>query len=393
MTHIVILGGGYAGLLATLRLSPLSAQITLVNNRDFFLERIRLHQETAGQTIVKRPLADYLKGTPVNLVVGQVTGLDLAQKKVLVEQAGQTRPLAYDYLVYALGSYTNTNVPGVAQYAYTVENPDTAAQIQQCPAGGQVLVVGGGHTGVEWVTELAEQHPHLRFTLASSHPAGRNLSPAAQKYLAQTFQALQIKSVTGVTIQEVRPGQAITHTGQVLSFDVCLWAGSFAVSDLAHTAGLATNQHQQIWVDGSFRSISHPEVYAIGDAAAFSHAEPLRQSCATAMPQGAYAADHLKHWLTYQQELPPFRFSYSAQCLSLGRGRGLLQLVNGYDEPTRFIVTGRVGKWIKEMICRYTTFSLWLEQKRPGSYLWLKGHAPRIAQSYSSTAQPGLARP
>lgn len=385
MTHIIILGGGYAGLLATLRLAPVSAQITLINNRDFFLERIRLHQETAGQTIVKRPLADYLRHTRVNLVVGQVTKLDVTQKTVFVEQEGQLRPLVYDYLVYALGSYTNTNVPGVAQFAYTVENPDTAAQIRQCPAGGQVLVVGGGHTGVEWVTELAEQYPHLHFTLASSHPAGRNLSAAAQKYLAQTFQELQIQTVTGVTIQEIRPGQALTHTGQVLPFDVCLWAGSFAVSDLAHTAGLATNPHQQVLVDGSFRSISHPEVYAIGDAAAFSQAEPLRQSCATAMPQGAYAADHLKHWLTYQQELPPFRFSYSAQCLSLGRGRGLLQLVNGYDEPTRFIVTGRVGKWLKEGICRYTTFSLWLEQKRPGSYLWLKWHAPRSTKTPLTT--------
>src|SRR5436309_12472992 len=91
-TQVVIIGAGYAGLLATVRLAgrlrrqrhePVS--ITLVNASDVFVERLRLHEFAANQSIKRRPITSVLRGTGVNFVQGYVGGIDTAQRMVVVQ--------------------------------------------------------------------------------------------------------------------------------------------------------------------------------------------------------------------------------------------------------------------------------------------------------------------
>src|SRR5690349_22530394 len=111
-TRILVLGAGVAGLLFTLRLSGKVAhspvQITLVDEADTFTVRPRLHEFATNQRIFSRPFPQILRKTRVQFVQGRVTSLDPSQRHITVlDQQQQQHELAYDYLVYALGSMTD----------------------------------------------------------------------------------------------------------------------------------------------------------------------------------------------------------------------------------------------------------------------------------------------
>ena len=163
----------------------------------------------------------------------------------------------------------------------------------------------------------------------------------------------------------------LTSDGQRFESDVTVWAGAFGVPSLAREAGIAVNRIGQIIVDPYLRSVSHPEIFAVGDAAATG----LRMACATAMPIGAHAADNLTAVLR-GNPLKPFRFGFGGRCISLGRHDGLIQMVNSDDSPREFIFTGRTAAFFKETICRYAYYSLPLERLIPGFYYLPRGSMP-----------------
>src|ERR1044072_6150397 len=119
MTHIVVLGGGYSGqTAANLAARTLNAEVTLVNERDRFVKRVRNHQLAAGQELRRTPLADLLRGSGVELVVDRVTAIDTAARAVILATG---EPIHYDTLIYALGSHADmAAAPGVAEHAVTV---------------------------------------------------------------------------------------------------------------------------------------------------------------------------------------------------------------------------------------------------------------------------------
>ena len=118
-TRILVLGAGIAGLLFTLRLAGKvareSVQITLVDESDTFTVRTKLHEFATNQRVFRRSFPEILRKTQVQFVQGRVTSLDPGQRRVTVQdQQQQQYELAYDYLVYALGSLTDRHsVPGV----------------------------------------------------------------------------------------------------------------------------------------------------------------------------------------------------------------------------------------------------------------------------------------
>lgn len=385
-TRIVIIGAGYAGLLATLRLARRTRRqpvvITLVNASDTFVERTRLHQQASGQRVKTLAIGDLLKGTKVEFVQGKVLALHPGQRQIVVQNA-TSRELGYDYLLYALGSHTALEqLPGAGEHAYALEQFAPFAQrLGQLAPHGRILVIGGGLTGIEAATEIAESYPHLHVTLASHSALGADLAPAGARYLRTTLRQLGIAVCEQTKIARLTAGQALTATGDVLPFDLCLYTAGFAASPLAQQAGLAVNGKGQVLVDGALRSVSHPAIYAIGDAAVFAPecALPLRMACATALPMAAQAAENLARRLVGGKE-QPFRFGYAARCISLGRHAGLVQLVDAADQPRRWVFTGRLGAWIKERILEYTVVSLRLERYF-AFYNWPQTHTAQAREA------------
>ncbi|MCC6214680.1 MAG: FAD-dependent oxidoreductase [Polyangiaceae bacterium] len=376
MTRVVILGGGYAGVMAALRLSGRSgrgAAVTLVNERAAFVERIRLHERAAGRRVPARSLARMLRGTRTRLVVDRAVRLDPARRTVTLGGGGELR---YDLLIYALGSARRDGpIPGLAEHAYDVATEPgavaLASRLDAARRGASVCVIGAGLTGVELATELAEARPSLRVTLVARGPVGAGLSEAGSEALGAALRELGVRVVEHAAVRAVGSGAVETSDGGRLDADVSVWCGGLAAAPLAREAGLATTPSGALAVDAELRALGAPDILGAGDGAAIVAPRPLplRMACATALPLGAHAADNALRALA-GGELTPFRFAYALRCLSLGRERGLIQRVARDDTPSHGVVAGAAGARIKGSVCRYTTAVLAIERLLPGSYTW-----------------------
>ncbi|MFF4191005.1 NAD(P)/FAD-dependent oxidoreductase [Nonomuraea sp. NPDC001831] len=362
MQHrIIVLGAGYTGAVAAGRLArQLSREdvaITLVNAEPDFVERVRLHQVATGQDLRPRPFREMFAGTGVELRLGTVTGLDADRGTVTVTGADGAEELAYDTLVYALGSGWNAEgVPGTAEHAYDIAGRPGALRLRErlarLDAGQRVVVVGGGLTGLEAAAEIAEARPDLDVALAARGALGDWLSPKGRAHVRKVLDGLGV-SVHEHTVVTGVEADRVTTDGEPIPAEVTVWTAGFAVHPIARATTLEVAGTGQIVVDGTMRSVSHLNVYAVGDAAMAMGpgGKPLRMSCASGIPTACLAADSIAARLT-GGKLPNTTPHYFNQCVSLGRGNGLIQFVTADDRALPRVLTGRVAAVYKELICK-----------------------------------------
>lgn len=155
---VVVVGGGYAGVMAANRLTQRDdVTVTVINPRQVFVPRLRLHQLVGGTHDAVVDFTDVL-AEGVRLVVDNVTRIDATGRNVTTADGGD---LGYDYLIYAVGSgNAGSRVPGAAEFAYPVATLESAQRLRSVlwdtPMDAAVTVVGGGPTGIETAAELAE---------------------------------------------------------------------------------------------------------------------------------------------------------------------------------------------------------------------------------------------
>jgi NADH dehydrogenase len=370
--RIVILGAGYAGASAAGRLARRlhadDVDLVLVNAEPDFVERVRLHQVAAGQELRPRPLRDMLAGTGVTLRVARVTAVDVDRKVVALTDAdggraddgaaGGPAELGYDTLVYALGSsMAEHGVPGVAEHAHDVASRPGALRLRDRLAGlapgRRVVVVGGGLTGVEAASEIAEARGDLDVALAVRGDLGDWLSPAGQRHLRRVLDRLGVTVHEHADVEQVGATEVLTGDGARIPADVTVWSAGFAVHPIAAATGLRVSARGQVVVDGTMRSVSHPDVYAVGDAALADGplGTPLRMSCASGIPMAWQAADSIAARLT-GGKLPSTPLAYVHQCISLGRQDAVIQLVTADDRAKPAAPGGRLAAGYKELICK-----------------------------------------
>ncbi|MDT0573283.1 FAD-dependent oxidoreductase [Streptomyces sp. DSM 3412] len=364
MQHrIIVLGAGYTGAAAAGRLAKrlhrADVAITLVNAEPDFVERVRMHQLAVGQELRPRPFDEMFAGTGVEVKLAEVAGIDADRKTVTVVDAhgaGQ-QELEYDTLVYALGSGWNPQgVPGTAEYAHEISGRPGALRLRerlaQLDAGQPVVIVGGGLTGLEAATEIAETRPDLDVALVARGGFGDWLSDKGRGHLRKVFAGLGITVHEHTAVTAVEADRVLTD-GPAVPAAVTVWATGFAVHPIAGASTLEVSGTGRIVVDGSMRSVSHPEVYAVGDAALVTGPgdKPLRMSCASGVPTAWQAADAIAARLT-GQKLPKVAIRYFQQCVSLGRREGLIQFVTADDQAVPKALTGRLAAVYKELICK-----------------------------------------
>ncbi|OBH92830.1 NAD(P)/FAD-dependent oxidoreductase [Mycobacterium sp. E2733] len=370
--HVVVVGGGYAGTLAAnhLRQRP-DIDITLVNPRPVFVERIRLHQLVADTGAAT---ADYstLLGEGIRLVVDTVDRIEATARRVLLSSGAE---LDYDYLIYAVGSTgaTPATVPGFTDFAYAVADLESAQRLRYAladlPLAAPVTVVGGGLTGIETAAELAEQGRQV--TLVCGEALGPSLSKRGRRSVAKRLRGYGVNVLESAMVTEVRWDAVVLGDGAVLPSAATIWTAGFVVPDLAARSGLSTDAVGRLITDETLTSVDNPYVVAAGDAAAPS-GQPLRMSCQAAGPLGVQAANTV---LSRIAGTAPALLSqaFVGQCISLGRTYGTVQLSHTDDTPVNLALGGRTGASIKEAICKGTLWAIRREAAKPGSYLWLKG--------------------
>ena len=384
MHRIIVLGAGYAGLAAATSLAGRTTKrddvhITVVNASERFTERLRLHQTASGQRLADLRVTELLTGTGVEFVCGWVTGIDAVSRTVRVDDE---RVLRYDTLVYALGAVADSAaVSGVDDHAYTLNSAQDAELLAEKLAGldvlggGTVAVCGSGLTGVEAAAEIAEQHPGLDVVLLGRQEPGAMMGPKARAYLDSALDRLGVRVRGGVEIVKVLPGSVELLSGESIAAEVVLWTSGVRVSPLAAAAGLDVDEHGRIRTDSALRSVSHPAVYAVGDAAAVPQTYGVMHgTCQGGMPTGVHAAVSIVRELDGRSPRP-FRFGYLHVPVSLGRHDGVIQFTHPDDSPKRLHLTGRRAAWYKETVSSapWPSFLRLLKLPAVGMFAWRRG--------------------
>ncbi|MFC0598224.1 NAD(P)/FAD-dependent oxidoreductase [Streptomyces palmae] len=367
-TQVVVIGGGYAGVMAANRLTRRAdVTVTLINPRPTFVHRVRLHQLVGGSDDAVIAYQDVL-ADGVRLVVDTATRIDAAERGVALAAGGT---LGYDYLIYAVGSGTaEPSVPGVAEFAYPLSTLEEARRLRTvldaAPATAPVTVVGAGPTGIETAAELAETGRTV--TLVCGGVLGPYLHSRGRRSVAKRLAELGVTVVDGseAKVTAVTREAVVLADGRELPSQVTVWTAGFGVPDLAARSGLRTDAVGRLLTDETLTSVDDARIVAAGDSAAPSDL-PHRMSCQAAMPQGARAADTVLSRLAGAQP-EDLHQGFYAQCVSLGRGAGIFQLANRSDAAIGIHIGDRLGARLKEIVCQGIPKHLADEARKPGSY-------------------------
>ncbi|GAB3160207.1 FAD-dependent oxidoreductase [Micromonospora sonneratiae] len=372
-TDVIVIGGGYAGVMAANRLTQRDdVTVTLINPRSTFVERLRLHQLVGGSddAVVdyRRILAD-----GVRLLVDTVTRIDAGGRGVTLASGGT---VGYDYLIYAVGSGSaHPRVPGVAEFTYPIATLEEAQRLRTVvaavPATAPVTVVGAGPTGIETAAELAEAGHAV--TLVCGGVLGPYLHSRGRRSVARWLAKLGVTVLDGPDTQvtAVTRDAVQLSDGREVPSQVTIWTAGFGVPDLARHSGLSTDSMGRLLTDETLTSVDDVRIVAAGDSAAPSDL-PYRMGCQSAVQLGPQAAETVLSRIAGQQP-KPVDVGFAGQCLSLGRRAGIFQFAHRNDTAMRLYLGGRPAAKLKEFVVKHTVEQLAYEARKPGSRsLWFK---------------------
>jgi NADH:ubiquinone reductase (H+-translocating) len=394
--RVLVIGAGYAGATVAVRLAGRTrgrAEVTVVNPRPQFVNRLRLHHVAIGRAVPAPDLRRML-GAGVTLVEGHVTTLDPDAGRATVAGPDGVRVLAFDRVVVATGSTTAAApVPG-GELVHAVGDLESAHRLRTAfaalPAGTPVSVVGGGFTGLETVAELAESRPDVPVRLVTAGEVGGWFTPPAAEHVRRTLEDLGVEALGGTRVRAVTPDRLVLEDGAEVPSGLTVWCGGFAAPPLARDAGIAVDDRGAILTDAALRSLSHPAVLAVGDAGhtPAPDGERFSMSCQFAFPSAAHAADALVGDTVIGFDGPvddrPLDLGFTARCVSLGRRHAVLQPTTATDVARGRAMTGRAAVLAKQVQVRGTVAAIGLERRLPGAIRW--PHADRPVQDAPTAA-------
>ncbi|WP_433622892.1 NAD(P)/FAD-dependent oxidoreductase [Nocardia sp. CA-120079] len=339
--QVVVVGSGYSGTLVANRVARKvkDAEVTVINPRPDFVERVRLHQQIAGTYSAATPLAEVLREG----ITARVGTVDKIGDSTIALADGER--IDFDYAFLAVGS-TVSPIPGTVPVGTWEGAQQARAALGRLTSGDHVTVIGGGPTGIETAAEIAEARPDLRVRLIGSSVGG-GLSDGAYRRVRAGLERLTVEIIDD-EVAEVGSGAADVvrlRSGREMATDLTLWAIVSGVPDLAARSGLEVDARGRAVVDEFLRSVSDQRIFAVGDCAAVPGA---RFACYTALPQAIHAADNFARLLAGRKP-KPHSFPYFSRGLSLGRKDAIAQFTHTDDTVRRTYFAGRTAVALKEM--------------------------------------------
>jgi len=363
LPHLLILGAGFAGLGAAVKLKKADVAITLVDQNDYHTFQPLLYQVANSilePSTVGEPIENIINGQK-NLTFKQVpvTHIDLQERRV---QLADMKPLTYDYLVLALGANVNYfGVLGAAEHAFPLYTLADAIQLRnhilqqfdlvdkdpsQIEEGVlNFVILGGGPTGVETAGALAEfifhdisnKYPHVPVDKAQvilvegSTSLLKMFKPDLQHY---TKGALQEHGVTvhfGQRVTQVAPHHVTLNSGDMIKTRTLVWAAGLQANPLVKNLGLELGPGGRIPVGAGLTLEAYPEVYVAGDIAFIRDdkaPDPLPQLGSVAIQSGEHIADNIKRLLK-GKPAKPFKYLDKGTMATISRGAAVLQMPRG----------------------------------------------------------------
>ena len=361
--RVLILGGGFAGVGAAQKLEHADADVVLVDRHDYHTFQPLLYQLATGlleTTAVGHSLRDLLsRHENTVLHKAQVTAIDLEQRTVEFDEIA---PISYDYLVFALGAEVNffgtAGAPDHAFPMYTLphavelkdhllERWEAADRDPSLLAAGalNVVVVGGGPTGVETAGALAElyrsdfakDYPGVdpedaRVTLVEAGPELFGMfKPKLRDYAQQALAKRGVEVKTGAVVASVTPTTVTLKSGETLEAHTLVWGAGLQGNPLVQSLGLELQRGNRIGVGPDLTLPGHSEVFVVGDVAAITDAKTeqvLPQLGSVALQSGEHAGETIADRIA-GKEPKPFKYKDKGTMATIGRGAAVVQMLGG----------------------------------------------------------------
>jgi NADH dehydrogenase len=349
--HVVIVGGGFAGIHAAKGLTRLPIDVTVVDRRNHHTFQPLLYQvalAVLSPADIAQPIRSILRHQAnTQVLMDEVVGIDVSARHVVLGSGAQ---LGYDYLVLATGAtHSYFGNPGWSSFAPGLKTIEDAIEIRrrvlltfelaerQMVEHGwhpplNFVVIGGGPTGVELagaISDIAQRYMRHNFRhidptksrvlLIESSP--RILSTYPEDLSAQAESALVRLGVevhTRTDVTSVGSGW-VEFGGHHLNAAVTLWAAGVEASPLGKLLGVPLDRRGCVLVDDRLNSEGLPDVFVLGDLAHLE--QDGRQVPGVAQP-AMQMGDHLAKMLLADlagQSRPPFRYFDKGDLATIGR--------------------------------------------------------------------------
>jgi len=358
--HVVIVGGGFAGLYLARDLRRLPVRVTLVDRTNHHLFQPLLYQvATAALSApdISSPIRSVLRGQrSTEVLLGEVAAADLASRELRLTDGSR---LGYDLLVLAPGArHAYFGHPDWEALAPGLKNLEDAGEVRRRillaferaerepdPVVRQrhltFVVVGGGPTGVELagaIAEVARFALRRDFRRIDPRDATVLLLEGGPRLLAsypprlsdrakQQLRRIGVDVRTETLVTRLEPG-FVHAAGWTIPSDTVIWAAGNQASPLLRTLGAPLDGQGRVLVEPDCSVPGHPEVFVVGDAAAYRHQPGYANVpwiCPAAIQMGHYVARAIRDDLAGRPRRP-FRYRNKGQLAVIGRARAVAEL-------------------------------------------------------------------
>ena len=363
---VVVIGGGFGGLTLVKKLAYEPVEVLLIDRSNHHLFQPLLYQVATGglsPANIAMPLRTLVRyQSNCRSILGEVASVDVKKQEVVLTDGDR---FGFDTLVVAAGAVTSYfNHPEWADNSVGLKSLDDAlkirgrilrsferaersANVQEQASLLTFVVVGGGPTGVEMAGAIAElahhsmrnefrniKHESARVILVEGQP--RPLTMFREDLSAQACKDLERLGVElrmGVQVKAVSVDEVELSTGEKLSTHTVIWAAGVSGNPLgaaiSQATGIALERGQRIPVGSDCSVSGHPNIFVIGDLAAFipqGETQTLPGVAPVAIQQAQYVGKLIHNRLNGNPALPPFSYFDKGSMATIGRGRAIAQV-------------------------------------------------------------------
>jgi NADH dehydrogenase FAD-containing subunit len=359
LPHVVVVGGGFAGIAAARGLRSARCRVTLLDRRNHHLFQPLLYQVAAAALSpadIATPIRSLFRHQAnVRVCLAEVTGVDAAAREVLL---GAAR-VPFDYLVLATGarhSYFGQGAwancaPGLksvedatairSRLLRAFEEAENAVDEAERTAWLTFVIVGGGPTGVELAGAIAELARHgMEREYRTIDPASAQVilvqsaprilptfNPALSRAAERSLRQLGVDVRLDSRVKEI-DASGVMVGNQRLPARTILWAAGVAASPAVQWLGCPGDGAGRVIVGGDLSVEGLPGIYAVGDTAACQswHGNPAPGLAPAAKQAGRYVARVIDAALEGRRPPPPFRYHHAGNLATIGRQAAVVEL-------------------------------------------------------------------
>lgn len=356
-TKILIIGGGFGGIYTLKNLHKIfhknkNIEISLISEQNYFLFTPLLHEVASGsingENIIE-PIRKIMKCCLKNFYSGKAEFINLKEKIVKIGDLS----VSYDYLILAPGAQTNFfNTIGAEKNCLTLKTIEDANKIKnhciaQMDKASQekdeekikkilnFVIVGGGPTGVELAAELQElitesfsrYYPPEIIKNASVILMQKNaelIPQFGEKMRKKSLEVLQKKDIQvmlNMTVQEVTPSSILVNNEKSIPTETVIWTAGIKPNLIEFEQNIEKNKDDRILVNEFLQMKNHPEVFVLGDAAAFTDIKTntlLPALAQVAEKEAKNIAQNINR-IIHDQNPQSFFYQSSGTLISLGK--------------------------------------------------------------------------